>query len=67
MNMEGNKGLDLQLVQHDRGLCLLLHLLLERFAYFRASRPLGFDDEVTLDTLTSVLHRGFFGAPVLAN
>jgi AcrR family transcriptional regulator len=44
-----------------------LMALLERFAYFRASRPLGFDDEVTLDTLTSVLHRGFFGAPVLAN
>jgi AcrR family transcriptional regulator len=44
-----------------------LMALLERFAYFRASRPLGFDDDVTLDTLTSVLHRGFFGAPVLAN
>ena len=40
--------------------------LLERFAYFRASRRLGFDDDATLDTLTSVLHRGFFAAPVLA-
>lgn len=39
-----------------------LMALLERFAYFRASRRLGFDNDVTLDTLTTVLHRGFFGA-----
>jgi AcrR family transcriptional regulator len=43
-----------------------LMALLERFAYFRASRRLGFDDDVTLDTLASVLHRGFFGAPAIA-
>src|SRR6476646_10749864 len=43
-----------------------LMALLERFAYFRASRRLGFDDDVTLDTLTTLLHRGFFGAPALA-
>ena len=41
--------------------------LLERFAYFRASRRLGFDETATLDTLTTVLHRGFFGAPALAS
>jgi AcrR family transcriptional regulator len=43
-----------------------LMALLERFAYFRVSRNLGFDDDVLLDTLTSVLHRGFFAAPALA-
>ena len=43
-----------------------LMALLERFAYFRVSRKLDFDDDVLLDTLTSVLHRGFFAAPVLA-
>ena len=44
-----------------------LMALLERFAYFRASRRLGFDETATLDTLTTVLHRGFFGAPALAS
>jgi AcrR family transcriptional regulator len=43
-----------------------LMALLERFAYFRVSRRLGFDEDTMLDTLTSVLHRGFFAAPVLA-
>ncbi len=43
-----------------------LMALLERFAYFRVSRRLDFDDDVLLDTLTTVLHRGFFAAPVLA-
>lgn len=43
-----------------------LMALLERFAYFRVSRKLDFDDDVLLDTLTSVLHRGFFAAPALA-
>jgi AcrR family transcriptional regulator len=44
-----------------------LMALLERFAYFRVSRGLDFDQTVMLDTLTSVLHRGFFGAPALAS
>jgi AcrR family transcriptional regulator len=43
-----------------------LMALLERFAYFRVSRRLDFDDDVMLDTLTSTLHRGFFAAPALA-
>src|SRR3954469_19164623 len=42
-----------------------LMALLERFAYFRVSRGLDFDQTVMLDTLTSVLHRGFFGARAL--
>jgi AcrR family transcriptional regulator len=42
-----------------------LMALLERFAYFRVSRNLEFDETVLLDTLTSVLHRGFFAAPVV--
>jgi AcrR family transcriptional regulator len=44
-----------------------LMALLERFAYFRVSRSLDFDESVLLDTLTSVLHRGFFAAPALAS
>lgn len=43
-----------------------LMALLERFAYFRVSRRLGFDEAGMLDTLTTVLHRGFFAAPVLS-
>jgi AcrR family transcriptional regulator len=43
-----------------------LMALLERFAYFRVSRRLDFDETVMLDTLTSTLHRGFFAAPALA-
>lgn len=43
-----------------------LMALLERFAYFRVSRRLGFDETDMLDTLTSVLHRGFFAATALA-
>jgi len=42
-----------------------LMALLERFAYFRVSRGLDFDPDTLLDTLTSILHRGFFAAPVL--
>jgi AcrR family transcriptional regulator len=44
-----------------------LMALLERFAYFRVSRRLEFDEAVMLDTLTTVLHRGFFAAPALAS
>lgn len=40
-----------------------LMALLERFAYFLVSRRLDFDSEVTLDTVATVVHRGFFSAP----
>ena len=37
--------------------------MVERFAYFSSSRDLGLDDDVAVDTLTTMIHRGFFGAP----
>jgi AcrR family transcriptional regulator len=41
-----------------------LMALLERFAYFLVSRRLEFDNDTTLDTVTHIVHRGFFAAPV---
>lgn len=35
----------------------------ERLAYFTSSRDLGFDDAAIVDTLSTMLHRGVFGAP----
>jgi AcrR family transcriptional regulator len=43
-----------------------LMALLERFAYFLVSRNLEFDADVLFDTVTRVVHRGFFGAPLAA-
>jgi AcrR family transcriptional regulator len=43
-----------------------LMALLERFAYFLVSRRLEFDADTLYDTVTAVVHRGFFGAPVAA-
>ena len=43
-----------------------LMALVERFSYALASRDLGFDDDEMLDTLTRLVHRGFFGAGVNA-
>ncbi len=40
-----------------------LMAMLERFSYGVASRRFEADDDVVLDTLTLVVHRGFFGAP----
>jgi hypothetical protein len=37
--------------------------MVERLAYFTSSRDLGFDDDSVVDTLTTMLHRGVFGAP----
>jgi len=39
-----------------------LMALLERFAYFLVSRRLDFDNDRTLDTVTTLVHRGFFAA-----
>jgi AcrR family transcriptional regulator len=41
-----------------------LMALVERFSYAVSSRDLGFPDAEMLDSLTRVVHRGFFGAPV---
>jgi AcrR family transcriptional regulator len=40
--------------------------MIERFAYVTASRDLGFDDEVLLDNLARIVHRGFFRRPTAA-
>ena len=42
-----------------------LMALLERFAYFLVSRRLEFDGDETLDTVTHIVHRGFFAAPLV--
>jgi AcrR family transcriptional regulator len=39
-----------------------LMALVERFSYALASRDLGFADDEMLDTLTRLVHRGWFGA-----
>jgi len=41
-----------------------LMALLERFAYFLVSRRLDFDGDAILDTVTHIVHRGFFAAPL---
>jgi AcrR family transcriptional regulator len=43
-----------------------LMALLERFAYFLVSRQLEFDTDALFDTVTLVVHRGFFGALLAA-
>jgi AcrR family transcriptional regulator len=43
-----------------------LMALLERFAYYLVSRRLEIDQEQMFDTVTLVVHRGFFGAPLTA-
>jgi AcrR family transcriptional regulator len=40
-----------------------LMAMLERFAYFLVSRRLDFEGEGMLDTLTHLVHRGFFAGP----
>lgn len=42
-----------------------LMALLERFAYFLVSRRLDFDSDAVLVNVTLMVHRGFFGAPVV--
>jgi AcrR family transcriptional regulator len=43
-----------------------LMALLERFAYFLVSRQLEFDSDALFDTVTLIVHRGFFDAPLAA-
>jgi len=43
-----------------------LMAMLERFAYFLVSRQLEFESDALFDTVTLVVHRGFFGAPLAA-
>jgi AcrR family transcriptional regulator len=46
----------------DQATISALMALLERFAYFMVSRRLEFDNDATLDTVATVVHRGFFAA-----
>jgi AcrR family transcriptional regulator len=41
-----------------------LMALLERLAYFFVSRRLDVDGDALLDSVTTLVHRGFFGAPL---
>jgi AcrR family transcriptional regulator len=43
-----------------------LMALLERFAYFLVSRRLDFETDAMLDSVTHIVHRGFFAAPLEA-
>ena len=45
-----------------------LMAMIERFSYVVASRRMVGDDDVVIDTLAHIVHRGFFGAagPVVA-
>ena len=44
-----------------------LMALLERFAYFLVSRRLEFDADALLDTVTHIVHRGFFARTARAS
>jgi AcrR family transcriptional regulator len=50
----------------DNASIAALMALLERFAYYRVSRRLAVKDVVTLDSVATLVHRGFFAAPVAA-
>jgi hypothetical protein len=41
-----------------------LMAMLERFSYGAASRQVVMDDDAVLDTLSTIVHRGFFGSPL---
>lgn len=41
--------------------------MIERFTYFVTSRAIAFAEDEMLDTLSRMIHRGFFGAPVAAS
>ena len=50
-------------VEHEEVAVTALMAMIERFSYVIASRSVVGDDEMMLDTLAHVVHRGFFGAP----
>ena len=47
---------------HDEATVAALMAMLERTSYALSSRDLGLDQAVVLDTLTKVIHRGFFAS-----
>lgn len=50
-------------LEHGEVAVTALMAMIERFSYVVASRQIVGDDGVMLDTLTRIVHRGFFGAP----
>ena len=50
----------------DRTTIAALMAMLERSAYFLVSRRLDFETAALLDSITNVVHRGFFAAPLAA-
>jgi len=52
-----------EIVDNERAAVGALMAMLERFSYGLASRRSPTNDEAVLDTLTTIVHRGFFGAP----
>ena len=48
---------------HDEATVAALMAMLERTSYAMSSRDLGLDRAIALDTLTKVIHRGFFASP----
>ena len=50
-------------VDHEDVAVTALMAMIERFSYVVASRQVVGDDDVVLDTLALIVHRGFFGAP----
>jgi len=53
-----------QYAADERAAVGALMALLERFSYGVASRRLDPDDDTMLETLTTIVHRGFFNAPL---
>jgi AcrR family transcriptional regulator len=51
-----------EIAGNDRAAVGALMAMLERFSYGLASRRSATNDETVLDTLTTIVHRGFFGA-----
>jgi AcrR family transcriptional regulator len=47
-------------IDHPELAAAALLALIERFTYFVTSRGIAFDDDEVLDTLSLVVHRGFF-------
>ena len=50
-------------LEHGEVAVTALMAMIERFSYVVASRQVVGDDDVMLDTLARIVHRGFFGAP----
>ena len=59
----GRRMRDAGVTADDASISALMALL-ERFAYFLVSRRLDFDSDAMLDTVSRMVHRGFFAAPV---